>query len=196
MVGDRHSPGVPRRHECVFAHELGLFCVSGNPRVFIFIDSRRLKSTHKTEGNSWTLQRMLFVYALTWDHDPFDQGREIMDHSRRPPVLRRSGFPSWSWTGWKRRPNLWRAAEDPAEVIRIPGLKIRAIETASGEVIRWSDATSYFAARQDEPMFLIGEANVVPRIKFLSDSTWEKLHDEDKASRSMAGYLADRGLVC
>ncbi|KAI0454717.1 hypothetical protein F5B21DRAFT_524321 [Xylaria acuta] len=96
----------------------------------------RASSPNTADEDPWTLQKMLFICALNWNHDPFDRGRGIMDYSRRPPVLRRSGFSSWSWAGWKRLPDLWRAGKNPSGVFRIPSLKIRAIEAASVEVIR------------------------------------------------------------
>jgi hypothetical protein len=175
----------------VFSRMSSVFSVLQGIPVFC-VPGRLLKSPPNTaEDDPWTLQQMLFICALTWNHDPFDQGRGILDYSRRPPVGRRSGFPSWSWAGWKRPPNLWRAGKDPAEVFRIPGLKIRAIEAASEEVIRWCDATSYFTAHRDKPMFLIGEANVVPRTKFMSYNTWKKLHDKDKSVK-IDGWISRR----
>ncbi|KAI8631891.1 heterokaryon incompatibility protein-domain-containing protein [Xylariaceae sp. FL1651] len=175
----------------VFLRTSSIFSVFQGIPVF-GIPGRLSKSTSNTaEEDPWTLQQMLFICALTWTHDPFDQGRGIVDYSRRPPVVRRSKFPSWSWAGWKRPPDLWRAGKDPAEVFRIPGLRIRAIEAASGEIVRWSDAISYFTAHRDEPMYLIGEANVVPRTKFMSYNTWKKLHGEHKSVK-IDGWISRR----
>lgn len=76
---------------------------------------------------------------------------------------RRVGFPSWSWTGWKVSTDMIRPHVSPTfEALDEPGLELWAVESTNKRVVNFDEASAWFSHGIDEPMFLIGEAPVVP----------------------------------
>ncbi|RYP56904.1 hypothetical protein DL771_011546 [Monosporascus sp. 5C6A] len=137
------------------------------------VESAGVCSTTEEQEEFRRFRNESFVNALRWNVDS--------DHSER-----RLGFPSWSWAGWKARTD-W--VYKPKNVytheteMGATRLDIQAVEAASGKILDFDEAPSYFSQPTDDPMFLIGEATEVPVSRLMLWRTWQELFTQSKLTK-------------
>lgn len=97
---------------------------------------------------------------------------------------RRIEFPSWSWTGWKVYEDImdYRAFHN-FNFLGEPDLELWAVESTNGRVVDFDEAPAWFSHGSDEPMFLIGEATMIPMEAFLLRHEFSRLSRKSRVQQ-------------
>ncbi|KAI1082285.1 heterokaryon incompatibility protein-domain-containing protein [Whalleya microplaca] len=142
----------------VFSRADPSFCTFQGLPVWHISYQLLLSRSKSQKANIYKLEKRTLIWALCWVHfNPIGFSMEIDNR-----YVRRIEFPSWSWAGWKNKIYFSLFSLFPAFSRWRHIMEIHAIEGRSGRVVDWPEAPSYFAGGSDAPLFLIGEAYMLP----------------------------------